>query len=119
MISSLRKKGKEFARKVRTLSGNYQLLRLAPWLLSGENPIFFRYVSHKVLRLFVPLFLTLMLISSGIAEGMFYRTAFALQISFYLLAFAGLAAPSARRLKPIAIANTFVMLNLGSGARLL
>jgi len=29
-------KGREFARKVRTLSGNYQLLQLAPWLLTGE-----------------------------------------------------------------------------------
>jgi len=27
-------KGKEFSRKVRTLTGNYQLLRLAPWLRS-------------------------------------------------------------------------------------
>ncbi len=25
--------GREFARKVRTLSGNYQLLQIAPWLL--------------------------------------------------------------------------------------
>src|SRR5208337_611205 len=32
---------REFARKVRTLSGNYQLLQLAPWLLSGSNPIRF------------------------------------------------------------------------------
>ena len=107
-------KGKEFSRKVRTLSGNYQLLRLAPWLLSPENPIFFRYVSHKLLRLFVPMFLMLMLISCGVADGKFYSTMFALQICFYLLAFAGMAAPSARRLKPIAIANTFVMLNVAA-----
>ena len=32
-------KGKEFSRKVRTLTGNYQLLRLAPWLLSPSNPL--------------------------------------------------------------------------------
>jgi biofilm PGA synthesis N-glycosyltransferase PgaC len=30
---------REFRRKVRTLSGNYQLLQLAPWLLRGENPL--------------------------------------------------------------------------------
>ena len=29
---------REFGRKVRTLSGNYQLLQLQPWLLTGENP---------------------------------------------------------------------------------
>ncbi len=32
--------GKEFSRKVRTLTGNYQLLRLAPWMLSPSNPLF-------------------------------------------------------------------------------
>jgi len=34
-------KGKEFSRKVRTLTGNYQLLRIAPWLLSLRNPLLF------------------------------------------------------------------------------
>ena len=29
---------REFARKVRTLSGNYQLVQLAPWLLTGSIP---------------------------------------------------------------------------------
>ena len=48
-------KGKEFSRKVRTLTGNYQLLRLAPWLLSPANPLLFRFISHKLLRLLVPL----------------------------------------------------------------
>ena len=47
-------KGKEFSRKVRTLTGNYQLLRLAPWLLSPSNPLLFRFISHKLLRLLVP-----------------------------------------------------------------
>jgi poly-beta-1,6-N-acetyl-D-glucosamine synthase len=28
---------REFSRKVRTLSGNYQLLQLAPWLLSSKT----------------------------------------------------------------------------------
>ena len=45
---------REFARKVRTLSGNYQLVQLAPWLLSGANPIRFEFISHKLLRLLVP-----------------------------------------------------------------
>ncbi|MCL2659600.1 MAG: glycosyltransferase family 2 protein, partial [Acidobacteriaceae bacterium] len=37
-------KGKEFSRKVRTLTGNYQLLRLSPWILSQANPLLFRFV---------------------------------------------------------------------------
>ena len=52
--------GREFSRKVRTLSGNYQLVQLAPWLLSGSNPIRFEFVSHKLLRLAVPFALALL-----------------------------------------------------------
>lgn len=104
-------KGKEFSRKVRTLTGNYQLLKLAPWLLSPANPLLFRFVSHKLLRLAVPLFLIGMLTGSALAGGAFYDTIFWLQVCFYLLAAAGMANPSLRKLKPVAIASTFVMLN--------
>jgi poly-beta-1,6-N-acetyl-D-glucosamine synthase len=105
------KKGKEFSRKVRTLTGNYQLLRLAPWLLSASNPLLFRFVSHKLLRLLVPLLLVLMLLSSAIAHGPFYSAIFWLQVLFYVLAMFGALSPPAKKFKPIAIASTFVMLN--------
>jgi biofilm PGA synthesis N-glycosyltransferase PgaC len=104
-------KGKEFSRKVRTLTGNYQLLRLAPWLLSPANPLLFRFVSHKLLRLLVPLFMVLMIVASIMSSGSFYRTVFWLQIVFYALAIFGILSPSTRKFKPVAIANTFVMLN--------
>lgn len=104
-------KGKEFSRKVRTLTGNYQLLRLAPWLLSPANPLLFRFVSHKLLRLAVPLLLILMLAASGMSKGPFYRAAFWIQVLFYGLAILGMFSPPSRRFKPVAIANTFVMLN--------
>jgi cellulose synthase/poly-beta-1,6-N-acetylglucosamine synthase-like glycosyltransferase len=104
-------KGKEFSRKVRTLTGNYQLLKLAPWLLSPANPLLFRFVSHKLLRLLVPLLLILMLAASAMSREPFYRAIFWLQILFYVLAVFGAFSPSSRRFKPIAIANTFVMLN--------
>ena len=104
-------KGKEFSRKVRTLTGNYQLLRLAPWLLSPANPLLFRFISHKLLRLAVPLFLVVMLATSALARGSVYQATFWLQIVFYLLATIGMLNPSFRKLKPAAIASTFVMLN--------
>jgi biofilm PGA synthesis N-glycosyltransferase PgaC len=104
-------KGKEFSRKVRTLTGNYQLLRLAPWLLSPANPLLFRFISHKLLRLLVPLLLILMLVASAMSKGPFYRAAFWLQALFYVLAAFGALSPPTRRFKPVAIANTFVMLN--------
>jgi cellulose synthase/poly-beta-1,6-N-acetylglucosamine synthase-like glycosyltransferase len=104
-------KGKEFSRKVRTLTGNYQLLLLAPWLLSPANPLLFRFISHKLLRLLVPLLLILMLVACMFIPTPLYRTLFWLQVTFYGLAGFGMLSPSTRRFKPIAIANTFVMLN--------
>ncbi|HZY60924.1 MAG TPA: glycosyltransferase family 2 protein [Edaphobacter sp.] len=104
-------KGKEFSRKVRTLTGNYQLLRLAPWLLSSENPLLFRFISHKLMRLFVPLFLAVMLITSALAGSIFYTALFLLQAVFYFFAILGMLLPSSKSFKPVAIASTFVMLN--------
>jgi cellulose synthase/poly-beta-1,6-N-acetylglucosamine synthase-like glycosyltransferase len=103
--------GKEFSRKVRTLTGNYQLLRLEPWLLSWKNPLLFRLISHKILRLLVPLLLILALIASAMSAGTFYRAAFYLQILFYMSAALGRVIPSTRKFILVAIANTFVMLN--------
>src|SRR6185437_14317751 len=107
-------KGKEFSRKVRTLTGNYQLLRTAPWLLSFGNPLLFRFISHKLMRLLVPLSLILMLVASGLASGATYKALFWLQVLFYVLAIVGMARPSAKKFKPIGVANTFVMLNLAA-----
>jgi len=104
--------GKEFARKVRTLTGNYQLVQLAPWLLSARNPILFRFISHKLLRLVVPLSLAGMLVSAAAAPG--YRVLFWLQVVFYAAAAIGAVLPGAKRLKPVAIANTLVMLNMAA-----
>lgn len=104
-------KGKEFLRKVRTLTGNYQLLRLSPWLLSPGNPLLFRFISHKLLRLLVPFLLVLMLVASAMAGGVLYHTIFWLQIALYGLAALGAVSPGSRRFKPVAIANTFVTLN--------
>lgn len=104
-------KGKEFSRKVRTLTGNYQLLRLCPWILSFRDPLLFRFVSHKLMRLLVPMFLIIMLITSALIPSTFYKVTFGLQIAFYLGAACGAFSPAIRRFKPVAIASTFVMLN--------
>lgn len=104
-------KGKEFSRKVRTLTGNYQLLQLAPWILSFSNPLLFRCISHKLLRLIVPLLLIFMLGASGMAHGLFYRCLFFVQLFFYTLSVLGAWKPFTTNAKPVAIASTFVMLN--------
>jgi poly-beta-1,6-N-acetyl-D-glucosamine synthase len=103
---------REFARKVRTLSGNYQLLQLAPWLLSGANPLRFEFISHKLLRLLVPFGLVLMFASSLLLPQPVYRVGLLLQLAFYglsVLKLAGLGrGPVAR---PADAAFTFVVLN--------
>jgi poly-beta-1,6-N-acetyl-D-glucosamine synthase len=109
------KPGKEFARKVRTLTGNYQLVQLAPWLLTPADPLLFRLVSHKLLRLMVPLLLVTLLVTSVLAGGRFYHLIFAAQLIFYGLAALGWLSPSARRLRAVAVAETFTMLNLAAG----
>lgn len=103
---------REFARKVRTLSGNYQLVQLAPWLLTGENPVRFEFVSHKLLRLAVPFALAVLLFSSIILSGTVYRIALILQIVFYglsLLAWLRLSRGPFASMSDAAL--TFVVLN--------
>ena len=56
----------EFQRKVRTLAGNFQLFKLAPWLLSPTNRVCFQLASHKAMRLIVPYLLILLLVSSAV-----------------------------------------------------
>ena len=103
---------REFARKVRTLSGNYQLLQLAPWLLTSANPIRFEFVSHKLLRLIVPFALAGTLVASAMLRAPVYRLALALQIAFYGLS--GLAIAQVKKGPLARMADavlTFVVLN--------
>jgi hypothetical protein len=103
---------REFARKVRTLSGNYELLQLAPWLLTSANPIRFEFVSHKLLRLIVPFALAGTAVASAILHAPVYRSALALQVVFYGLS--GLAIAQVKKGPLARMADavlTFVVLN--------
>jgi biofilm PGA synthesis N-glycosyltransferase PgaC len=102
----------EFQRKVRTLSGNFQLATMLPRaLLPWRNPIWVQFVSHKLLRLVVPWLLLALFIGSALLNGPFYRTVFAGQLLFYGLAILGLASRSAARLRVAAVPGAFVVLN--------
>jgi hypothetical protein len=104
--------GREFSRKVRTLSGNYQLLQIAPWLLSSQNPIRFEFISHKLSRLAVPFALVALLLASVFLPQPFYRAALFAQLAFYALSLAALAGIKIGPLSRIADpARTFVVLN--------
>jgi cellulose synthase/poly-beta-1,6-N-acetylglucosamine synthase-like glycosyltransferase len=106
---------REFSRKVRTLSGNYQLLQLAPWLLSSQNTIRFEFASHKLSRLAVPFALMALLIASMFLPQPLYRAALVAQLAFYALSLVALAGLKIGPLSRIADpARTFVVLNFAA-----
>jgi poly-beta-1,6-N-acetyl-D-glucosamine synthase len=103
---------REFTRKVRTLSGNYQLLQLAPWLLGRKNPIRFEFISHKLLRLFVPFALIATLVTSIFLRAPIYRIALIAQLAFYGLCLVAVTPLARGPLAGLAnVASTFVVLN--------
>jgi hypothetical protein len=103
---------REFARKVRTLTGNYQLLQLQPWLLTPANPMRFAFVSHKLLRLVVPFALSATLVTSCFLPGPAYRIALIVQVLFYSLSAGAFVRLKDNRLARVAdAAFTFVLLN--------
>jgi len=113
--------GVEFRRKVRTLTGNYQLLSLAPWLLTPSNPLLWRLVSHKLLRLVVPFAFVAALISSALAGGPFYRGVFILQAILILIGLvdvAGFRIPLLKRfssaISALLVLNTAAVVALGN-----
>jgi cellulose synthase/poly-beta-1,6-N-acetylglucosamine synthase-like glycosyltransferase len=105
----------ERARKVRTLAGNFQLVQLCPsLLLPWRNPLWFRFVSHKLLRLAGPWLILAMAAAALLA---------ARQQPLYLLPAAAIGAclvaalvarhcPSIGRWAPLRVASAFVYLNL-------
>jgi poly-beta-1,6-N-acetyl-D-glucosamine synthase len=104
--------GREFRRKVRTLTGNYQLLQIAPWLLGSANPLRFRFICHKLLRLVVPFALAVMLVTSAVVPGVLYRFAFLTQLLFYALSLLALTGTQRGPLARVAnAALTLIVLN--------
>jgi glycosyltransferase involved in cell wall biosynthesis len=108
----------EFQRKVRTLAGNFQLIQLAPWLLSGQNRLRFQLISHKLLRLLVPYLLAIALVSSGMLSphSLFFSAIFIAQVLFYILAALGIWQGIPWLARIAAPASAFCMLNAAAVA---
>src|SRR5262245_56474398 len=102
--------GQEFARKARTLAGNFQLFAREPWLFSpGENRLWFQTLSHKGLRLVAPLLHAGALIAAlPLAGRARYRVALLAQLAFYGAAAVGAAQRNARR-RPRLLSIPYVM----------
>jgi len=86
----------ELRRKMRTLSGNFQLLAQEPRvLIPGTNPVWLQFMSHKVGRLLAPYALIAIFVANAVlvltSPSVFYVTAFMAQLAFYGLAMYGAA----------------------------
>lgn len=114
--SASKDESEEFRRKLRTLAGNWQLMAKLPRLLNPfSNPVWFAFVSHKVLRLVAPWALLAALVASATIQQPFYLVLFALQLLGYAIAAIAITYPRATARIPLAnTAGTFVMLNVAA-----
>ena len=110
----------EFHRKVRTLAGNFQLFRLAPWTLAPWNSVFIQLVSHKVMRLVVPYLLVLLLVSALAlsSSSLAYALLAFLQILFWSMALAALRYRIPVLQRVAVLASALLMLNVAAVAGL-
>ncbi|MFV1982144.1 MAG: glycosyltransferase family 2 protein [Thiohalomonadales bacterium] len=102
-------------RKIRTLTGNFQSFVWNKWLfIPWENPIIFQFLSHKVFRLLVPYAMLATLISSYVANEVFYIVMFGGQVLFYLVGYLGGVSKKLRNIKFISIIVVFIGLNVSA-----
>ncbi len=75
----------EAIRKRRTIAGAAQLMVQYPqWLLPWRNPLWFEFVSHKLLRLMSPIWLVIALASSAVLwHQSLYAVLCIVQMGFY------------------------------------
>jgi poly-beta-1,6-N-acetyl-D-glucosamine synthase len=97
--------GAEFSRKVRTLAGNFQMFATERWMLSPRaNRLWLQTVSHKALRLVLPVFYVAVFVANlFLLDRTFHQLTMAAQLAFLLLALAGYLFPGIRRATPLAI----------------
>ena len=106
---------KEKQRKIRTLSGNYQSFARNSWLFNPlRNPVWIQFISHKVMRLFVPYFMLIAFVTPFFLTGLVYRFIVVFQCLFYASALLGKLLPNFRNNKLISFCYIFFELNAGS-----
>lgn len=107
----------ERKRKLRTLAGNWQLISLSPNLLSPfQNPLWWRFLSHKICRLVVPFFLPWLLIVSLLGDSLFFSMVSMIQIGFYLTAIISWVFPKLREIRALSFIYFFLVMNLITAA---
>ncbi len=111
---------REFSRKVRTLTGNYQLCQLMPRLLLPTNALLFQFYSHKLMRLAAPIFFLILLsanlqivaTASSATDTLFYEASLTAQTIFYASVLAGgYLLKRKRRVRLLNFAYVFSVMN--------
>jgi cellulose synthase/poly-beta-1,6-N-acetylglucosamine synthase-like glycosyltransferase len=109
--------GNEFRRKVRTLAGNFQLVARLPSLLSPfHNPLWFSFISHKLLRLMAPWAMLAMLLTGALLDGVLYRAALLAQVAFMVVALIGICGGRSLRWRFASVAAAVLVLNAAAFA---
>lgn len=107
----------EWGRKLRTLTGNWQILSQYPFVfIHFRAQLFFRFFSHKISRLFVPFALIGLFVASLFLDGCFFRLALAGQILGYALTIAALVRPAWQKFRLMRLAAFFCLLNAAAFA---
>ncbi|MFL6649414.1 MAG: glycosyltransferase family 2 protein [Sulfurifustaceae bacterium] len=105
---------REFARKVRTLAGNFQLFERERWLLNPfANRLWLQTISHKGARLLSPLGLGVLFGANVfLATQPLYRWTLGLQLAFYVAAVGGhLLRNTAVKIFPLSVPYAFCLMN--------
>ncbi|WP_430390361.1 glycosyltransferase family 2 protein [Dyella sp. 20L07] len=108
-------------RRIHNSAGHYQLIRLAPWLMSPQdNPVWLRFVSHKWLRLAAPWLLLAVALASALLarRHLLCAATLAVLIAGGCLVAIGRMQPALSRWLPVRLALTFFYLNLFSAQAL-
>ncbi len=106
----------EKVRKVRTLAGNFQLVALYGALLSPlANPLWWRFVSHKLMRLLGPFALLVAFVANGLLalqQDALYVGMWWFQVVGYAVTGLALCFPVLQKTLPVKLAVTFAHLNI-------
>ena len=101
---------REKRRKTRTIAGNFQLPSLSPALLHPiKNPLWWQFISHKMLRLIAPALLVIALIANWflMTEHPIFAASFLAQLFVHILVLLSLLFEGLRVFLPIRIIRAF------------
>ena len=101
---------REKRRKTRTIAGNFQLASLAPALLNpAKNPLWWQFISHKMLRLIAPGLLVVALISNWflMTEHPLLAASFLAQLFVHALVLLSMLFEGLRAFLPIRVIRAF------------